>query len=801
MLLPGLVLLPFLWLTTPAQAEFRCAGSHSLASPPASVVAAKPARLAQSSTTGTRRALVLFARFKGDPANPMPAWVGELFNPGLPGSVAHFYDTMSFGKLQLRGEVAPKVYESPQPASAYLSADPSEQGQFGEFAQEILQQADQDLDFAQFDNDGPDGVIDSGDDDGVVDAVFIVLERVPVGFLLGEATGIGELGFKEGYSSQDASKDGVPVEVRAGQGTIQQGRTFAETVGAMCHEYGHVLGLPDLYNTEFYRKPDAGPEGDSAGVGAWCLMGWGASGWHGNDGPNSFCAWSRVQLGWVTVIEVVDEQEQIALEGVGKRGVVLKVPVTNREFFLAEHRRREGNYYDRNIPGEGVLIWHIEQNNAAVGQPIHLGVDLECADGKWRDAGYPAGRQPDSEYGEDNLDFWAHDVAYAQTHGGNLGDATDPFDGVRFREFTPQTNPDSYSNDWRRSIEITGIHQEGEGMVFQVRTEPLLITVDRLYPQPLVAGQEEEVQFQLTNRGGVPAADLKAVLGTQDTLVEILQAETRFRDLGVDRNSSAGPLGSGYPKIRFRDQFFGRHEAELYLDISSGGALVNRVSFPMVAVSPRQRVQRISVIDTLGNGDGVAQAGETIRLEVGLEGDSKDAILLPKFRYRLRHLDQGVRPTRGELAALISQTKGLFIRSPEFLVSSTAKPGGMIPFELEIESDFSAWKDTFSVEVGVVAGMEAAPLRFALSTNYPNPFNPTTTLRFSLPQAGEAELSIYNLLGQCVATLVHGPQEAGPHTLVWNGRDDQGRELASGVYFYRLQAGTQVQTRKLLLLR
>ena len=62
-------------------------------------------------------------------------------------------------------------------------------------------------------------------------------------------------------------------------------------------------------------------------------------------------------------------------------------------------------------------------------------------------------------------------------------------------------------------------------------------------------------------------------------------------------------------------------------------------------------------------------------------------------------------------------------------------------------------------------------------------------------------MSICDLLGQQVAVLVRGPQEAGTHTLQWDGRDDQGRELASGVYMYRLQVETQVETRKLVLLR
>jgi hypothetical protein len=95
----------------------------------------------------------------------------------------------------------------------------------------------------------------------------------------------------------------------------------------------------------------------------------------------------------------------------------------------------------------------------------------------------------------------------------------------------------------------------------------------------------------------------------------------------------------------------------------------------------------------------------------------------------------------------------------------------------------------------------AMPQHFALPQNYPNPFNPTTTIRFTLPQASEAELAIYNLMGQRVAALVKGVQEAGAHALQWDGRDEQGRELASGVYLCRLQAGGQVETRKLLLLR
>jgi hypothetical protein len=93
------------------------------------------------------------------------------------------------------------------------------------------------------------------------------------------------------------------------------------------------------------------------------------------------------------------------------------------------------------------------------------------------------------------------------------------------------------------------------------------------------------------------------------------------------------------------------------------------------------------------------------------------------------------------------------------------------------------------------------PQRFTLDQNFPNPFNSSTVIRFELPQSGEVELAVYNLAGQKVATLLAGAREAGGYTVNWDGRDQGEKTLASGIYLYRLQAGAQVETRKLLLLR
>ncbi len=94
-----------------------------------------------------------------------------------------------------------------------------------------------------------------------------------------------------------------------------------------------------------------------------------------------------------------------------------------------------------------------------------------------------------------------------------------------------------------------------------------------------------------------------------------------------------------------------------------------------------------------------------------------------------------------------------------------------------------------------------APESFGLDQNFPNPFNPSTTIRYQLSNGANVELGVYTMLGQKIRHLVETHQPTGHYTVRWDGRDDRGAELATGVYVYRLKVGTQTQARKLLLLR
>ena len=100
-----------------------------------------------------------------------------------------------------------------------------------------------------------------------------------------------------------------------------------------------------------------------------------------------------------------------------------------------------------------------------------------------------------------------------------------------------------------------------------------------------------------------------------------------------------------------------------------------------------------------------------------------------------------------------------------------------------------------------VAASIAVPQAYALYANYPNPFNPETAIRFDLPQAETVRLEVFDLLGQHVRTLVDGWRAAGLHEVLWNGRNEMGAKVGSGLYFYRLRAGNFVQTRRMLLLK
>ena len=105
---------------------------------------------------------------------------------------------------------------------------------------------------------------------------------------------------------------------------------------------------------------------------------------------------------------------------------------------------------------------------------------------------------------------------------------------------------------------------------------------------------------------------------------------------------------------------------------------------------------------------------------------------------------------------------------------------------------------------GVVTGVETAgtvPSRFGLEQNWPNPFNPKTTIRYALPRTSRVDLAVYNASGEKVRTLVSGTQPAGLRSVFWDGKNDQGKSVTSGVYLYKLAAENFEASRKMVLVK
>ena len=95
----------------------------------------------------------------------------------------------------------------------------------------------------------------------------------------------------------------------------------------------------------------------------------------------------------------------------------------------------------------------------------------------------------------------------------------------------------------------------------------------------------------------------------------------------------------------------------------------------------------------------------------------------------------------------------------------------------------------------------AIPEQFSLHQNYPNPFNPVTTIRYDLPENGHINITIYDMLGREVKTLVNQTQDAGYRSVIWDATNDYGKPVSAGIYLYQIQAGEYMQTKKMVLLK
>lgn len=295
------------------------------------------------------------------------------------GSLARYYRDMSYGSFDVDGTVAP-WRRMPRTRDAY-SGTSGGMGSYPNNSQSLLEDAvranDAAIDFADYDNDGPDGRPDSGDDDGYVDSVFLVYAGTSAAESGNLDATLWPHAWRHVVATRDRSANGSFIKVgryAAVPERMEQAGPDGDllTVGILAHEYGHVLGLPDLVD---------GERGD--GPGDWDVMGSGVWGFEHSSRPSGMSAWSRARLGWMTPQLLEGDHLAHRMQSSYDRRTVVKLPIADtplHEHFLVERRTRTG--FDADAPGDGLLVWHVDDSISPGDASAHPRVELVAADGR-----------------------------------------------------------------------------------------------------------------------------------------------------------------------------------------------------------------------------------------------------------------------------------------------------------------------------------------------------------------------------------------------------------------------------------
>jgi len=278
------------------------------------------------------------------------------------GSMTDFYLENSYGLFYIKGDVF-GWYRAPQTYAYYVGINNGLNAQVRQLVRECVLKADSaGADYANYDHDG----------DGFCDGV-LVAHAGP-----GAETGAFGIWSHAWTLTSPLTLDGVVVS-DYNINPEEAGEGGPSTIGVFCHEYGHFLGLPDLYDVSI--NPD-GSDAGSDGTGDWSLMSGGS--WNGGGArPSHFDAWCKSFLGFVNVIDVTSNLKQIELPAVEYNPVVYRLSngiSQPNEFWYVENRQTFGS--DVTLPGSGILIFHVDYSmEGANYDNTHWFVGVEQADG------------------------------------------------------------------------------------------------------------------------------------------------------------------------------------------------------------------------------------------------------------------------------------------------------------------------------------------------------------------------------------------------------------------------------------
>ncbi|HPG40719.1 MAG TPA: M6 family metalloprotease domain-containing protein [bacterium] len=838
----------------------------------------------------------------------------KLFGNWKTGSMRDYYHEVSYGQFDLTGQVHGWFQVSGN--SEYYYDD---SGHTGLLLRELFQISDDSVDYGQYDDDGPDGIPNSGDDDGYVDVMIIVHSGGGAeegGRGIWSHSFVYSAYFGQAYSTQDVSVNGgfIKIDEYTIQPAIEKGKMVE--IGVFCHEFGHSLGLPDLYDRDDEEDGET-----SEGVGNWCLMAGGSWGGDGNSAqyPSHMSAWCKEVLGWLDPIVVQQNTLDAFFPAVEDTPVVYKLWTNGniepyqynsggnlglsadigKQYFLVENRRQKG--FDQTIEGSGLLIWHVD-NTVGYNQnddENHKLVDLEEADGR-RDLDY----------------------------GRNGGDDKDPFPGSTVNRFFNRiTNPNSLDyQDRVTKIAVNNISDSADSMYADLYSNARDIGYVEYtlndgggngngYLDP---GEYGQIAITVNNFG----ADLHtvtAVLSTDDPTIAITDSTAIYSFMAEDAETTTGADGFGiealpdahyHPvncRLRLEDElgvittlnviimmeniyilvvddswnetdennipvitFYQSALDELNItyydtwrvaqkgspDIDQLNKYGTVVWFTGSQANTLSAAEQNTIQTFLQSGGELFLTGQNIGDDLIGSGNAASRLFYENILHA-RHIEDTATSSPIVMVAgidgdpisktfrpyfFITEGNGAnnntsaSIVAPDTLASPLLNYFGTglmdkaaaikyrgddyrlvyFAFSFEGVNEFGTKNITRKQMMGnvinwlqgtenPVSGIrdENLPVagQYVLYQNYPNPFNPQTSIDFYVPKATHATVKVYDIMGRELVTLFDNEIKAGNHQVVWQGRDSMGNNVASGIYFYRLQAGDFGQIHKMLLVR
>jgi M6 family metalloprotease-like protein len=658
-------------------------------------------------------------------------------------------------------------------------------------------------------------------------------------------------------------------------------------IGVFAHEFGHIFGLPDLYDTD----------GSSEGVGEWCLMASGSWGGNGStpETPVHMSAWCKMELGWVTPINITSYQGPLSVPNAEENSVVYRMwrdGTLSNQYFLIENRQRIG--FDANIHESGFLIYHVDDSQSGNQNENHYLVDVEQADGL-RNLNNNQGR----------------------------GDAGDPFPGsTQNTRFDFGTNPNSQDYTLQNTfVSVRNIYKDGNMMVgdFEIGPRPGVYA----YGDPLIGDfgnveintVSDTLEWIITNFGtdDLVISDISSVVGpfirtsnhnfnltlqSYDSLtIKVVFAPTAVDDYneffsiecndpgftGIQLTGHCYEIAVPFTDIFYASSGVGNNGDIININRETGvgstigpslyGEIrsltvnpINNVLYGLVAGANNSEIVRINADE----GESYTLFTVDIPVLSGIDFDTSGTLYTSDQDGKIFLIDQNngnytlvttathtlnaivFHPTTNQLWGALRKTfgnykdsvytidlltgeatpigrTGLTVMTNDLSFDESGKLYGVTGasnqegqfFEIDQVTGTGTLIGTgvgFNHTVGVAFSINGPPIvsvdgedsiipdEYALKQNFPNPFNPTTKIEFSLPVAADVQLVVYNILGQQVVSLINDQRYAGNHSILWNATDSNGMKLSSGIYLYKLKAtgndGNEFQEiKKMVLLK